>query len=43
MYIFSVIKNILSVLDKKTMRQYIGLQLVFFFSAFLGESWVLLM
>jgi ABC-type multidrug transport system fused ATPase/permease subunit len=34
MYIFSVIKNILSVLDKKTMRQYIGLQLVFFFSAF---------
>lgn len=34
MYILSVIRNILSVLDKKTMRQYIGLQLVFFLSAF---------
>ena len=34
MYILSVIKTILSVLDKKTKRQYIGLQVVFFISAF---------
>ncbi|MFT6907210.1 MAG: ABC-type multidrug transport system fused ATPase/permease subunit [Oleiphilaceae bacterium] len=34
MYILSVIKTILSVLDKKTKRQYIGLQVVFFLSAF---------
>lgn len=34
MYILSVIKTILSILDKKTKRQYIGLQLVFFLSAF---------
>lgn len=34
MYIFNVIRNILSVLDKQTKRKYIGLQFVFFFSAF---------
>lgn len=34
MYILSVIKTILSVLDQKTKRQYIGLQIVFFLSAF---------
>ncbi len=34
MYILSVIKTILSVLDKKTKRQYIALQVVFFLSAF---------
>ncbi|WP_166259670.1 ATP-binding cassette domain-containing protein [Marinobacter salicampi] len=34
MYILSVIKTILSVLDKKTKRQYIALQIVFFLSAF---------
>lgn len=34
MYILSVIKTILSVLDKKAKRQYIWLQLVFFLSAF---------
>ncbi len=34
MYILSVIKTILSVLDKKAKRQYIWLQLVFFVSAF---------
>jgi ATP-binding cassette, subfamily B, bacterial PglK len=33
MYILSVIKTILSVLDKKAKRQYIALQLVFFISA----------
>ncbi len=34
MYILSIIKTILSVLDKKTKRQYIRLQIVFFLSAF---------
>lgn len=34
MYILSVIKTILSILDKRTKKQYIGLQLVFFLSAF---------
>lgn len=34
MYIFNVIKTILSVLDARTRKKYIGLQLVFLFSAF---------
>jgi ABC-type multidrug transport system fused ATPase/permease subunit len=34
MYIFSVIKNILAVLDSQTKRKYIGLQFVFFIAAF---------
>ncbi|BES71681.1 ABC transporter ATP-binding protein [Marinobacter nanhaiticus D15-8W] len=34
MYILNVIKNILATLDKETKRKYIGLQLIFFGSAF---------
>lgn len=34
MYIFSVIKNILAILDGQTKRKYIGLQFVFFIAAF---------
>ncbi|PTB98772.1 ABC transporter ATP-binding protein [Marinobacter sp. Z-F4-2] len=34
MYILSVIKTILSVLDKKTRKQYVALQFVFFLAAF---------